>query len=452
MGKIKEKNADCTVKQLAIIRPNCGAIDVGSMSMMVSYQDSNGKQKIIEFLAYTSDLHELGDLLRSDGVNHIAIEATGSYWICLYDYLESIGIEVLLVNARHFKNVDAQKTDVKDAQWLHQLNAHGLLRGSHIASEEYRELRTYIDQRGIFQDSKSDTLNRIQKVLTLMNVKLQHIISDIEGVSGMNIIRKISRGITDPEELLRDIKISQLKASKEDLIKSLEGQFKPYLIEILNIHLNTYDFYKNQMKVCEVLIEDLLNKLLPFDENGNKLKISSEKSYSRKNQYSFNLKEYLAKIIGTDLTEIDGIDEATVLTIIAIVGIDVSKWKTAEHFVSWLNLSPRWRKSGGKILGHQRRFTNNAATQAFRLAARSLWNNKGNLGRLYRKLSATKGSSKAIKAVARRLAVIFYHMIKKKSKYEPKKVCMDEEYYKFQKLKRLLKEAEKLGYNLIKVA
>jgi transposase len=452
MDKSKEKKAESTVKQLAIIRPHCGAIDVGSMRMMVSYQDSQGKQKIIEFLAYTSDLHELVDLLKKEGVDHIAMEATGSYWICLHDFLVSAGINVLLVNARHFKNVDAQKTDVKDAQWLHQLNAHGLLRGSHIAPEEYRELRSYIDERGRFQDSKSETLNRIHKVLTLMNVKLQHIISDIEGVSGMNIIRKISQRITNPEELLRDINISQLKASKEELVKSLEGKFKPHLIEILNLQLNTYDFYKKQMRVCEVLIEDLLNKLVPFDENGNKIKISSKKSYSRKNQYSFNLKEYLTRIVGTDLTEIDGIDESTVLTIISIVGIDVSKWKTAEHFVSWLNLTPRIKKSGGKIIGHQQRFTNNAATQALRLAARSLWNNKGNLGKLYRRLAATKGSSKAIKALARRLAVIIYHMIKKNSKYEPYKTCMDEDRYKIQKLKRLTKEAEKLGYNLIKAA
>ena len=158
-------------------------------------------------------------------------------------------------------------------------------------------------------------------------------------------------------------------------------------------------------------------------------------------------------MVGIDLTEIDGLDENTVLTIIAITGLNMEKWPTAEHFASWLNLAARPKISGGKVLGHQKRFTNNPATQAFRMAAQTMWQNKGILGHLYRRLSASKGSKKAIKAVARRLAVIFYNMVKKKMKYDPKIVALDQEQVRARKIARLQKEAEKMGCTLqVKVA
>lgn len=448
MSKSMKKTTEQKPIQLAIIQPHAAAIDVGSMNMMVSYQDHNGEQKLVEFSAYTSDLKKMGLLLKEAGVKQVAMEATGSYWIAVYELLDSMNIEITLVNARHFKNVNAQKTDVKDAQWLHQLHAHGLLRGSHIAPEQYRELRTYIKERGVFQQQKSDTLNRIQKILTLMNIKIQHIISDIEGISGMNIINKIANGVTDPVALLSTVKIARLKATRDELIKSLEGQYKPHLINVLQKHLKAYEFYKEQMKGYEVLIESLLGKLLPSGEHGSKNNISKKRSLTRKNQYGFNLAAYLEQIAGTDLTAIDGLDAASVLVIISVIGIDMSKWKTAEHFASWLNVSPRMKISGGKILGHQSRFSNNMATQAFRLAAQCLWNNRGPLGNIYRRLCASKGSKKAIKAVARKLAVIFYNMLKNKTKYDPHKVTMDDEKYKIMKLKKLQKEAAKLGYTV----
>jgi desulfoferrodoxin (superoxide reductase-like protein) len=196
----------------------------------------------------------------------------------------------------------------------------------------------------------------------------------------------------------------------------------------------------------EQLIEEVLKKMLPdTDTEQQPTAIKNKTTKARKNQYHFNLKEYLHQIVGVDLTEIDGIDEASVLMIVAVVGLNMHKWATAEHFVSWLNLAARPKKSGGKILGHQKRFTNNPATQAFRMAAQTMWQSKSSLGSLYRRLSHTKGSKKAIKAVARRLAVIFYNMIKKQTKYDPKIVVMDEERLRAKKIARLKKEAEKLG-------
>jgi transposase len=444
----KEQLEKNTSLQLGLIHPASAGIDVGSMNMMVSYQNEYGQQIITETSAYTKDLQALAKDLKKAGVTHVAMEATGVYWMSIYEILEEYSISVTLVNARHYKNVAAQKTDVKDCQWLHQLHAHGLLKNSHIAEEQYRELKTYIHERGIMQNQKKDVLNRIQKVLTQMNIKLQHIISDIEGVTGMSIIRRIADGVDNAEQLLESVDTNKLKATKEELIRSLEGRFKPYYITVLKHHLQIYDFNKSKMLEYENLIEEVLKMMLPKDSKPIKAKTTK----ARKNQYHFNLKEYVEKIAGTDLTAIDGIDEISVLTIFSVTGLDLSKWRTAEHFVSWLNLSPRLKKSGGKILGHQKRFTNNAATQAFRLAAQSLWNSKTPLGHLFRRLSAQKGSKKAIKAVARRLAVIYYHMLLKKTTYDPAKTVLDEAKIKAKKIAWLQKEASKLGGRLEMVA
>lgn len=434
--------------QFAVINPCCAAIDVGSMMMMISYSDVKGKQHLLEVDAFTESLHQLADTLKQAGVTHVAMEATGVYWIAVYEILEQQGFKLTLVNAKHFKNVDAHKTDVKDCQWLHQLHANGLLKASHIATEVYRELKSYLHERTVLQKQKSDTLNRIQKLLTQMNIKVQHLISDIEGVSGMKLLDGIAKGITEPEKLLSLIDVSKLKADKEDLIKSLNGIYKKHFISILQHALKAYEFFKTQMKAYEMLIEEVLKSLLPEDEDGYKPTIKKKTSYVRKNQYSINLKEYLKHIIGVDVTRIDGIDEISGLEIISVTGTDISKWPTAEHFSSWLNLGPRQKKSGGKVIGHERRFTNNKATQAFRMAAQTMWQNKGSLGHLYRRLSAQKGSKKAIKAIARKLSVIFYHMVKNKTEFDKKKMQVDTERQRAKKVSYLQKEAIKYGYIL----
>ena len=431
--------------QLAVINYHSAAIDVGSMMMMVSYTDKEGNQCLLEVDSFTESLYKLAQTLKDAGIKQVAMEATGVYWIALYELLEQEGLKVTLVNPSHFKNVDAQKTDVKDCQWLHQLHVHGLLRASHIAPEIYRELRSYLHERNTLQNKKSDTLNRIQRILTQMNIKVQHLISDIEGVSGMRLLRAIANGKSKPEELISLINVKMLKASEEELLKSLKGVYKEHFIIILGNLLKSYDFYKEQMRNYELLIEGLLKKMLPEDKNGNKPLIKAKTSHVRKNQYSFNLKLYLHHIAGIDLTKISGLDEITILEIISVVGLDLKKWPTSEHFTSWLNLSPRLKKTGGKIVGYSKRFTNNKATQAFRMSAQTMWQNKGALGQLYRRLAAQKGSKKAIKAVARKLAVIFYHMLKNQTEFDPNRFAIDEEKQKARKIARLQKEAAKFG-------
>ena len=446
MAKITKKQKQAL--QLSVIKPCCAAIDVGSMMMMVSYSDSAGNQYLLESDAFTQDLHQVTSTLKEAGVQDVAMEATGSYWMAFYQILESAGMKVTLVNPRHFKNVDAQKTDVKDSQWLHQLHAHGLLRSSHIAPELYRELRGYLHERGLLQVQKSDTLNRIQRVLTEMNIKVQHLISDIEGVAGMKLLRAIAQGNSNPEKLLSIIDVHLLKASKEDLLKSLTGNYSAQSINILRHQLAAFDFFKEQMNSYEFFIEAVLKKMLPTDANGNKPVIAKKKGLVRKNQYSINVKDFLQQIAGVDLTAIDGLNEISVLEIISVTGLDMSKWKTADHFTSWLNLSPRPKKSGGKVIGYDRRASNNKASQAFRLAAQSMWQNKDALGTLYRRLSAQRGTKKAIKAVARRIAVIFYTIVKNKTPFEKERLQVNKAKRDARRIAYLKKEAAKLGYSI----
>lgn len=456
MGKVKKNKNNgapgrVQMEQFGLQYPRSAGIDIGSMLMVVSYTDRMDNNHIAEFNSFTDSLHQLVTLLVSEKVEVVTMEATGPYWKVLFGILEQNGIKIVLVNPSHYRNISARKTDINDAQWLHQLLAHGLLRDSHIAPGLYRELRSYLHEREVLQQQKSDTLNRIQKVLTLMNIKFQHLISDIEGIAGMKLLRAISSGIREPEALLGLIDYNRLKASPEDLLSSLKGNYENYHTNILLLSLESYDFAKAQMEAYETFIEGTLQKLLPESRKAA-LHIKPKKGMVRKNQYHFNLKGYLEAIFGVDLTAVDGLDEIGLLTILAVTGNDMGKWPTAGHFASWLNLSPRPKVSGGKIIGYERRVTNNPATQAFRLAANSLWQNKGPLGQQYKKLAAKKGSAKAIKAVARKIAVIFYNMVLKKEAYDAGKVQQDMELQKARKLARLQKEAAKLGWTIQKAA
>jgi transposase len=439
------------MERFELLNPRSAGIDIGSMLMVVSYTDRQGIINLRELDSFTGSLYQLAELLQREGVEKVVMEATGPYWESLYNILEQHGMEMFLVNPSHYRNVSAQKTDINDAQWLHQLLAHGLIRNSHIAPELYRQLRQYLHERDIYRNHKSDTLNRIQKTLTLMNIKFQHLISDIEGVSGMKLLRAISSGICNPETLLAHIDVKKLKAIPEDLLSSLQGDYKEHYIHILSGTLKSYDFFKEQMLTYETYIEQTLQELLGC--TGEQKAAVKKKTISvRKNQYSFNLKDYLLGIFGVDLTEVEGLDEIGLLTILSVTGTNMKKWPTAEHFVSWLNLSPRPKISGGKIIGYEKRISNNPATQAFRLAAHCLWQSKGPMGQQYRRLAATKGSKKAIKAIARKIAVIFYHMVLNKQAYDATRIQASMEQQTAKKIARLQKEAAKLGFNIQKAA
>lgn len=247
---------------LPVINHHTAGIDIGSMLMTVSYTGKDGCTYLFECNGFTVDLKALVKTLSDEGVTDVGMEATGVYWMSLYELLEDASIKVTLINPAHFKNVAAHKTDVNESLWINQLHACGLLRHSHIATEHFRELRHYIHEREIVQRQKSDTLNRIHRQLTLMNIKFQHLISDIEGVGGMKLLRAIASGVSDPEKLLSLLDLNRFKASPEDLLKSFQGIYKEQFVNLLKMKLKEYDFYKFQMLEYDKLIEGVLKKIV----------------------------------------------------------------------------------------------------------------------------------------------------------------------------------------------
>ena len=442
---------------LPVINFHAAGVDVGSVLMVVAYTDSQGSQWLVRTGCFTKDLKELTVLLKSEGVKDVAMEATGVYWVSLYEMLEDAGICVTLIHPGHYNKSSDPKTDAKDSQWIHQYHSCGILRNSHIASELYRELRHYIHERNVVQHQKSETLTRIQRILTLMNVKFQHLISDIEGVGGMNMIRAIASGVTDPEKLVNLIDVKRFKASREDLVSDLEGIYKEHYVNLLKMKLQEYDFFVSQMRHYETFIEETLKKITAKVEKPatvlSEPLVETKSKYVRKNQYSFDAKEYLYQLLGTDLTKVEGMDEKMLLDVVSVTGADMSKWPSEQHFTSWLNLSPRRMESGGKYLGNKKRSTTNPATQAFRISAQSVGaKSKGPLGKLFHRLVAKKGKKTATKAVARKLAVTFYTLVKNKQEYNPLISAKRMEEQEAKKIRNLMKLAKKLGYSMQKIS
>jgi len=433
--------------------PRSAGIDIGSMLHYVAVPPHISKENVRHFGGFTKDLESLGDWLVSLKISSVVMESTGNYWQSLYEVLEARGIQVCLVNARHAKNVSGRKSDVLDCQWLLQLHTYGLLSASFIPEEEIRVLRTYLRQRGYFEDYKARSLQAIHKALTSMNIKTQHIISDVEGVHAQKLIRAIASGQHDVE-VLAQFHSKQMKASIDQFKASLRGNYRKEHIFILQQALSSYDFYVSKMRECEEVIErqllQLQCSLAPQKSASSEDSFVSKqkKKKVRKNQYAFDVKHYLIELLGVDLTEIEGLDENSILEILSETSTDLSKWKSAGHFVSWLRLCPNPQISGGKVIRNKKLKTTNRASTAFRLAARSLHSAKGYLGKFYRHLSHRKGPAVAIKAVARKLAIIFYNMVTKKCPYKKTDHADYEQKYKEKIMKNIKRNAEKMGFKI----
>jgi transposase len=432
-------------KRFKIINSKAAGIDVGSEVHYVSVGDLSSPS-VRQFGCFSEDLKSLTNWLLDVGINTVAMESTGVYWVNLYEILEQSGIEVCLVNARHIKNVPGRKTDVQDSQWLQQLHSYGLLQSSFIGSEKIRELRSYVRQRENLQGQKSRQLHLMGKALELLNIKLQKVVSKLSMQASMKIIRSIVSGERDLD-ILVSYKHPQMKCSDEDLKKSLDGNWRDEHIFSLKMALVSYDFFIEQMRLCDQQIEKVLSEL----STGSSDERRPKAGLVRQNEYSFDASSYLNEIAGVEITRIKGLKENSLLTIFSETGSDLTKWPTAKHFTSWLGLTPRPKISGAKVIGHFKSTVASRSNQAFRNAAYSLHSSPCHLGGLYRRLSIQKSSKKAIKAVARKLAVIFWNMMVKKTEFN---LINNDEYLQRQRektIKRLKYQAEKHGFQLTSV-
>ena len=439
-----QRNRNFSRSGLSLMNPDAAGIDISSAAHFVAVPVDRDDEPVREFASFTADLNALADWLERCDIKIVAMESTGVYWIPLYELLQRRGFEVLLVNARHVKNVSGRKSDVLDCQWLQQLLSFGLLRGAFRPDDKVCELRSITRQRAMLLKSQGRHVQHMQKALTQMNIQLANVISDVAGVTGQKIVREIVAGERDAQVLAayRDVRI---KASEEEIAKSLLGNWRAEHLFALKQALAGFDFCVTQLAECDTEAERVLRELHAHEGMPAKGK---RRSRSR-NAPKFDVREHLFKVCGVDLTRIDGIDVSTALVVLSEIGVDMSRFPTVKHFTSWLGLCPGTRISGGKILGSRSKQTANRATQALKLAAAALRSSKSALGAYFRRMCARMDKAKAVTAAAHKLARLIYVMLTKGEEYTDQGQQYYEERYRDRVVRQLAKRARELGMDLV---
>jgi len=437
---------------LEMIHPDAAGIDIGNESHYVAVPPTRDSQPVRRFGCTTAELKAMADWLKQCGIRTVAMQSTGVYWIAVYDILEQAGLEVYLVNARDTKNLPGRKSDVQESQWLMKLHTYGLLRNSFRPSPEIRTMRSYWRQRNDLVQSAGRHIQRMQKALTQMNIQLANVLSDVSGMTGQAIIKAILAGERDPHKLaaFRDHRV---KASEEEIARSLEGNWEEDVLFVLKQEQDGYEFCQKQMTECDQRLEQYLQQredrsagaTLPEEKRKERLK------KKKGNKPRFDLRTGLFRMTGTDLTRIDGIDVMTAMTILSEAGWDMSKWETEDHFVSWLRLCPDNRISGDKIIGKGRLPTNNRVSIALKMAANTLRTSKTYLGAQFRRLRSRLDTPVAIKAMAAKLARLVYRMLRSGMKYVDQGAAFYEAQHRQLQIKHLKTKAAKLGFQLIQV-
>lgn len=434
--------------ELALLNLNAAGLDIGADEIYACVPSDRDEMPVRKFGSYTVDLHSLADWLTACGIEQVAMESTGIYWIPVYELLEMRGFTVALVNARHLKNVPGRKSDVADCEWLQQLHTYGLLRSSFRPDEEICALRALVRHRQSLIESRSQQIQLMQKALEQMNVKLTQVVSDITGVTGLGIIRAILQGERNPKQLAQ-LRNPLCKKSETEIAKALEGTYKSEHLFALRQSVEAFDFYHHQLQVCDREIETHYASLPPTPPGEGTSGPAPDTQSRRKNQAHFDLAASLYRTVGVDLTAIDGIQALTAQTLISEVGLDMRRWPTVKHFTSWLGLSPHNEISGGKVLRTGTKKTKNRANTALRIAAQALHGSDSALGGFYRRMRAKHGPAKAITATAHKLARIIYYMLRDRIPYQDPGAQHYEQQYQQRVLRNLQRKAQRLGMQLV---
>jgi transposase len=438
--------------RLEVIHPDAAGIDIGNESHYVAVPPTRDSQPVRRFGCTTVELKAMANWLKQCGMRTVAMQSTGVYWIAVFDILEQAGLEVYLVNARDTKNLPGRKSDVQESQWLMKLHTYGLLRNSFRPSQEIRTMRTYWRQRNDLVQSAGRHTQRIQKAMTQMNIQLANVLSDVSGMTGQAIIKAILAGERDPHVLaaFRDCRV---KASEEEIARSLEGNWQEDLLFLLQQEQDGYEFCQKQMAECDQRLEQYLQQRADRSAGAS---LPEEKRKGRRkkkngNKPRFDMRTGLFRMSGTDLTRIDGVDVMTAMTILSEVGWDMSKWETEDHFVSWLRLCPDNRISGDKVIGKGRLPTNNRVSTALKMAANTLRLSNTYLGAQFRRLRSRLDTPVAIKAMAAKLARLVYRMLRYGMKYVDRGAAFYEAQHRQLQIKHLKSKAAKLGFQIIQV-
>jgi len=461
---MRKKNLKCgngnssgkmrVTSEMTKINHDVAGIDLGSEEHWVCVPSDRTEENVRRFGVYTGDFYELAAFLRACGVKSVAMESTGVYWIPLYEFLEKEGFEVVLVNARHLKSVAGRpKTDIYDCQWIQRLHSYGLLQGSFRPSDEICELRGLVRHRAGLVEESAMYVNHMQKALQQMNVRLDKAVSDISGKTGTSIIERIIAGERNPK-VLAELRDPRVAASKKEIAAALNGNYRNEHLFALRQSYEALGFIHGQMAECDTEIKKVLDGLDRKVDAESVAPPPATRGSKRsdKNQHLFDLRPALYEIYGVDLTQVNGFQTGTVLNILAELGPELCKFPTEKHFTSYLGLCPNREISGGRLLKNSTKKVQSRAAKAFRLAAQTLKNSECYLGKFYRRIKSRAGAPKAITATARKLAVIFYKMVKDKVEYKPLDPSSFERKHRDRALKSLKNRAKSMGFELVPLA
>jgi len=407
--------------ELDIINPDAAGIDVGSRSHYVAVGQS--LEDVKEFGVYAEDLTALCEWLLSYGITSVAMESTGDYWQNLYAELMKHGIEVVLCNGKFTKHAKGKKTDVKDCRHIQKLHALGLLTSSFLPDETTEKLRTYCRQRSNLLSSAAGASRKMQKYLKFLNFRLDVVVKDVCGLTGLAIIEDICNGNLDPE-LLSNHRHYNCRKSKGEIAKALHGNNREDFLFGLKQEYQAYRFFQKQIDACDKQIDKFIKEELRKSPEKNKLK-TTDKPHKRQNKNAISIKNFNQVAYqyfgGVDLMAIEGLSHATVLSIMSEIGPDgFIKFGTSKQFVSWARLAPNNKISGGKVLSSKIPKGSNRLKIALRQAANAIGNLKDtHLSDFFKRVAFRKGRQAAVSATARKLGVIIWTMVTKQVPYNP---------------------------------
>ena len=444
----KKRNPTPIPQQL--VHPHAAGIDCGATQHFVAVPPDRDPQPVRAFRTFTADLHALADWLEQCGIDTVAMESTGVYWIALFEILEARGFKTYLVEAGKIKNAPGPKTDVVDCQWIQQLHSCGLLTASFRPPDDICMLRSYMRQRDMLVRYAAQHVQHMQKALTEMNVQLHHVIDDLLSATGTRIIEAILEGERDAATLaaMRD---ERCKHDEATIARALEGNWRDDHLFALKQAYDLYQVYHGQLAEVDARVEAYLHRF--EDKSAGQTRPERRRERRRqlkRNEPTFDMANLLYRMTGVDLTAIDGIGGHLALSLISEIGIDMNPWKSDKHFASWLCLAPGNHKSGGKQNRRKSatRPSSNRAAQDFRMAAFAVSRSDSALGAFYRRLRARIGAPKAITATAHKIAKIVYNMLKYGTAYVDRGVQYYEDQYRQRVVKNLHRRAEQLGFTL----
>jgi transposase len=433
MKKTNQKKQ--SVVKMPLVHPDAAGIDVGDTIHAVAVPEGRDDERVRSFGTMTCDLEEIIKWLRQCSIDTVAMESTGVYWKPLFNMLCREGFEVYLVNSKHAKNVSGRKNDEDDACWIQKLHSCGLLKSSYLPDSEQESLRALVRHRKTLISDRNRFILRMQKAMEMMNIKLHTVIRDITGKTGTAIVEAIIKGERNPYHFLQYID-KNIKADHETIAKSLQGNWRSEQLYLLEDCYHAYSYYGDRIAACDQAIEKQLHtyqkEVFPdvvVDKSAR------SKKQATKNTPKFNTCSYLKSILGVDVTSIFGLSEISALEILAETGTDMSKWETSKHFVSWLNLCPNNKISGGKLISSLvMKKKPNIASQAFRNAANGVQRSDNWLGDYFRRMKSKGGNAYAMIATANKIATVYYKMVSERVEFNPPELSHYREKYKLAKI------------------